>query len=256
MASTKTGTYIILKSQREIEAMRRAGQIVARTLAILREHVVPGVTTGALNALAEEAVRKERAIPSFKGYRGFPASLCLSVNEEIVHGIPGKRVLKEGDILSIDLGVIYQGYQGDSAITVGVGAISSEAQRLLADTEAALYSGIEQAKVGKHLGDISYAIQNAARQHGYGLVIEYVGHGIGRAMHEDPQVPNWGEPGKGPVLRAGMTLAIEPMFNIGTDATEQLGDGWTVVTKDRSLSAHFEHTVAIGNSGPEILTRQ
>ncbi len=253
--TTRTGTYIILKSAREIATMRTAGQIVARTLALLREHIRPGVSTGHLDALAEEAVRKEKAIPSFKGYHNFPASLCLSVNEEIVHGIPGKRVLNDGDIISIDLGVIYQGYQGDSAITVGVGDISPAAARLLADTEEALYRGIEQARTGRRLGDISYAVQRYSQEKGYGLVREYVGHGIGRAMHEDPQVPNHGQPGKGPILRAGMTLAIEPMFNIGGDDTESLSDGWTVVTKDRSLSAHFEHTVAIGNDGPDILTK-
>jgi methionyl aminopeptidase len=254
--ATKTGTFIILKSNREIATMRRAGHIVARTLELLREHTKPGVTTRELNALAEMAIRRENAIPSFKGYKNFPAALCLSVNEEIVHGIPGKRVLKDGDILSIDLGVIYQGYQGDSATTLPVGTIGPVAQKLLDDTEAALFRGIAQATAGNHLFDISHAIELEAARLGYGLVREYVGHGIGRAMHEDPQVPNWGEPGKGPVLRAGMTLAIEPMFTTGTHETEQLSDGWTVVTKDRGLSAHFEHTVAITNNGPDILTRQ
>lgn len=253
--ATRTGTYIVLKSPREIEIMRSAGKIVAQILAMLRERVQPGMTTAELDRIAEAAVRKEKAIPSFKGYRNFPASLCLSVNEQIVHGIPGKRVLKEGDILSIDLGVIYQGYQGDSAITVGVGTISPEAERLLLDTQAALDVGLRQVVAGRHLGDVSYAIELFAKEHGYGLVREYVGHGIGRAMHEDPQVPNFGEPGKGPVLRPGMTLAIEPMLNMGGDETERLADGWTVVTKDRSLSAHFEHTVAVTNDGPDILTK-
>lgn len=253
--ATRSGTSIILKSPREIELMRSAGTIVARTLAMLREHVAPGVTTADLDRLADAAVRKEKAIPSFKGYRNYPASVCLSVNEQVVHGIPGKRALKEGDIISIDLGVIYQGYQGDSAITVGVGAISPEAEQLLVDTRVALDTGIRHVVSGRHLGDISYAIEVFAREHGYGLVREYVGHGIGRAMHEDPQVPNFGEPGKGPQLKPGMTLAIEPMLNIGGDETERLSDGWTVITKDRSLSAHFEHTIAVTSNGPDILTK-
>ncbi len=252
--ATRAGTYIVLKSPREIELMRSAGKIVARTLALVVERVRPGVTTADLDRFAEMAVRKEKAIPSFKGYRNFPASLCLSVNEQIVHGIPGKRALKEGDIVSIDLGVIYQGYQGDAAVTVGVGEISPAAEKLLVDTRAALDVGLRQIITGRNLGDVSYAIELFAREHGYGLVREYVGHGIGRAMHEDPQVPNFGEPGKGPVLKPGMTLAIEPMLNIGSDETERMADGWTVVTKDRSLSAHFEHTVAVTNSGPDVLT--
>jgi len=235
--------------------MREAGRIVALTLAALRETVRPGVSTAELNAVADEMARKHGAIPSFLGYNGFPASLCASINDEIVHGIPSpRRLLHEGDIVSLDFGAIYKGLQGDAAITVPVGEVSAEAQRLIAVTEASLYEGIKQAVAGNRLSDISAAVQRYAEGHGFSVVRQYVGHGIGRAMHEEPQVPNFGPPGRGPVLKPGMVLALEPMVNVGGYATRVLDDQWTVVTADGSLSAHFEHTVAITANGPEILT--
>lgn len=236
--------------------MREAGRIVAVTLQELRENVKPGVTTAALDAIAERTVLALGAIPAFKGYSGFPASTCLSVNDEVVHGIPNPaRVLEEGDILSIDFGAIFQGYYGDSAITVGVGEISDEARKLLAVTEAALYEGIKHARSGNRLGAVSNAIETYAEQAGFSVVRQYVGHGIGRQMHEEPQVPNFGPPNKGPMLKSGMVLAIEPMLNTGTESTVVRPDNWTVVTADGGLSAHFEHTVAITSGEPEILTR-
>ena len=236
--------------------MREAGRIVAVTLQELREHVRPGVSTAALDAIAERTVLALGGLPAFKGYNGFPASTCLSVNDEIVHGIPNPaRVLEEGDILSIDFGAIYQGYYGDSATTVAVGEISPKAKKLLAATEAALYEGIKRARAGSHLGEVSHAIQAYAEKEGFSVVRQYVGHGIGRQMHEEPQVPNFGPRGKGPILKAGMVLAIEPMLNTGTENTVLRPDNWTVVTADGGLSAHFEHTVAITSGDPEILTR-
>ncbi len=247
---------IFLKSLWEIEKMRRSNAIVAEVLARLRETIKPGITTLELDRLAENLCRKKGAKPAFKGYRGYPFSLCVSINEEVVHGFPSKkRVLKEGDIVSLDFGVLYDGYYGDAAITVPVGEISERAKRLLRVTEEALYKGIEQAVVGKRLGDISSAIQRYVEAHGYSVVRQFVGHGIGRALHEDPQVPNFGKPGRGIKLKEGMVLAIEPMVNEGTYEVEILADGWTAVTKDRKLSAHFEHTVAITKNGPEILSR-
>ncbi len=247
---------IFLKSLWEIEKMRRSNAIVAEVLARLRETIKPGITTLELDRLAENLCRKKGAKPAFKGYRGYPFSLCVSINEEVVHGFPSKkRVLKEGDIVSLDFGVLYDGYYGDAAITVPVGEISERAKRLLRVTEEALYKGIEQAVVGKRLGDISSAIQRYVEAHGYSVVRQFVGHGIGRALHEDPQVPNFGKPGRGIKLKEGMVLAIEPMVNEGTYEVEILADGWTAVTKDRKLSAHFEHTVAITQNGPEILSR-
>jgi len=222
---------------------------------MLREYIKPGVTTAELDEIAYRFILKHGAKPSFKGYRGFPASICASVNDEIVHGIPSARELEQGDIISVDLGVIYKGYQGDSAFTAGVGEIGEETQSLLAATEAALYAGVEQARPGNRLGDVSAAIERAAIAYGYSVVREYVGHGIGRQMHEDPSIPNFGEPGQGPLLRSGMTLALEPMVTMGDWQTKVLGDHWTVVTRDGNLSAHFEHTVAITSNGPEILTR-
>jgi methionyl aminopeptidase len=245
---------IFIKSNEDLKYMRRAGRIVAETLALLIEHIRPGVTTGELDRIAEQYILSQKARPAFKGYNGYPASICTSINEEIVHGIPGPRRLQEGDIISLDLGAVYRGFYGDAAVTVGVGRISPEAERLLRDTEAALYVGIAQALPGKHIGDISWAIQSYLEQRGYGVVREYVGHGVGRSLHEEPQVPNVGAPGEGPLLRPGMTLAIEPMANLGTHETEKLPDGWTVVTRDRSLSAHFEHTVCVTEGEPEILT--
>jgi methionyl aminopeptidase len=245
---------IQIKTAGEIEKMRQAGQAVGETLEGMRSMVRPGLTTRELDRYAEDALRARGMRPAFKGYRGFPASICASPNEVVVHGFPSDRPLEEGDVLSLDLGAEYQGYYGDAAITVAVGAVSAEAERLLRVTEESLRRGLEQARPGNRLHDISWAIQSCAEEAGYGVVREYVGHGIGRAMHEDPQVPNFGRKGSGPRLQAGMVLAIEPMVNAGTAAVELLEDGWTVVTADRRLSAHFEHTVAIREEGPDILT--
>lgn len=234
--------------------MREAGRAVAQTLDGLRELVRPGVTTRELDRFAAASLRARGMRPAFKGYRGYPANLCASPNEVVVHGIPSDRALAEGDVLSLDLGAEYQGFYGDAALTLPVGRVSPAAERLLAVTAEALRLGIEQARPGNRLHDISWAIQHCAEAAGYGVVRDYVGHGIGRAMHEDPQVPNFGKPGSGPRLQAGMVLAIEPMVNAGGAAVEVLDDGWTVVTADRCLSAHFEHTVAIRAEGPDVLT--
>jgi methionyl aminopeptidase len=247
---------IVLKSPREIELMREAGRIVALTLAVLAEKAKEGVSTAQLEEWAEEVIRKNKAIPSFKGYRGYPASICVSVNEEVVHGIPSpKRILKEGDVVSIDVGAIYRGYHGDAAITIGIGRITEEAEKLIEVTKGALEAAISVAKAGNRLGDISWAIQSYAEKHGFNVVREYTGHGIGRYMHEEPQVPNVGTPGKGVLLKPGMTLALEPMVVAGSWEVEVLPDGWTVVTKDKSLAAHFEHTIAITDGDAEILTK-
>jgi methionyl aminopeptidase len=245
---------IIIKSAKEIDIMRQAGKIVAIVLEKLREKTKPGITTKDLNRIAEEEAKKNSAIPSFKGYRGFPASICASVNEEIVHGIPDKRVLNQGDIIRIDFGAIYNGYQGDAAITVPVGKISTKAQKLLDTTREALAKGIAKAKDGVHVGDVSAAIQYHVESAGFSVVREYVGHGIGQDMHEDPQIPNFGVAGRGPILRNGMALAIEPMVNVGAWKTRLTDSGWTVVTEDGSLSAHFEHTIVITDGVAEILT--
>ena len=248
---------ITLKSTREIDVMARAGRIVAGTLALMREIVRPGRTTEDLDQAAEEFIRShEGATPSFKGLYGFPKTLCTSIDVEIVHGIPStRRVLDEGSIVSVDVGVQLEGLHADSATTIGVGAISPEAERLLAVTEECLVAGIAQARLGNHVGDIGHAVQRVAEQAGYGVVRELVGHGIGTRFHEEPQVPNYGAPRRGPRLLDGMTLAIEPMITAGDPATRTLGDKWTVVTADGSLAAHFEHTVAITGNGPRILTR-
>ena len=245
---------IIIKSDREIAIMRQAGRIVATILEILSKQVRPGMKTRELDSIAGREVERLGARPSFKGYRGFPANLCVSVNDEIVHGIPGERVLNEGDIVSLDFGAIFDGFQGDAAVTVGVGEISSEAKQLLETTRAALKAGIAAAYPGARLGDISAAIQNCAESRGYSVVREYTGHGIGREMHEEPQIPNFGQPGTGPELRKGMTLALEPMVNIGDWRTRLDNDHWTVFTADGSLSAHFEHTIVITGAEPEVLT--
>jgi methionyl aminopeptidase len=249
---------ISLKSQRELALMRQAGQIVAEVLARIQEVVAPGVTTLDLEKIAEEIiVGKHGAIPSFKGYRGFPGMLCASVNEEIVHGIPGKRVLHEGDIVSVDIGVIYDGYHGDAAITVPVGKVDDESQRLLDVTAESLRIGIEAVVPGQWTSGVSKAIQEYVEGQGYSVVREYTGHGIGRQMHEDPQIPNYYDPRMGGKvrLRPGMTFALEPMVNIGDWRTRVLDDNWTVVTADGKRSAHYEHTVAVTKNGPEILTR-
>ena len=245
----------ILKSAEEIAVMREAGRIVAAILQKLSEAVKPGLKTRVLNDLAEQQVGKySYTKASFKGYRDYPASVCVSVNDEVVHGIPGGRVLKEGDIVSLDFGVIYRGFQGDAALTVGVGNISGEARRLMDVTKAALSAGIGAARDGGNLGDIGAAVQGYVESHGYNVVREYSGHGIGRDMHEDPLVPNFGRKGEGIRLKEGMTLALEPMVNIGTWQTRLNANGWTVHTVDGSLSAHFEHTIAIRKSEAEILT--
>jgi methionyl aminopeptidase len=246
---------IILKSPSEIEKMRRAGAIVAATRQKVADAVRPGVTTADLDRIAEKHIADEGAIPNFKGYRGFPATICASVNEQIVHGIPGKRVLKEGDLVSLDFGAIWEGYHADSAITVFCGEPSSgEVEKLVRVTEESLQAGISQVREGKRLSDIGHAVQQVVEGAGFSVVREYVGHGIGQSLHEDPQIPNYGEPGRGPALQPGMVLAIEPMVNLGGWETRVLADDWTVVTADGSLSAHFEHTVALTEDGPEVLT--
>jgi methionyl aminopeptidase len=246
---------IHLKSRRELAIMREAGRIVAVTLLELQDQCRPGISTAQLDAVAEKTATALGAVPAFKGYNGFPASLCASINDEIVHGIPNpERVLREGDVVSLDFGVFYQGFVGDAAVTVGVGEISSEAKRLLQVTNESLYLGIRQAKAGDRLSDVSHAIQVHAEKNGFSVVRQYVGHGVGRKMHEAPQVPNFGPPHLGPVLRPGMVFAIEPMLNTGTEETAVRPDQWTVVTKDGGLSAHFEHTIAVTNGEPEILT--
>ena len=246
---------IILKSEREINYLRDAGRIVAEAHQEVKKAVKPGVTTLDLDKIAEEYIKSRGAIPAFKGYHGFTGNICASVNEQVVHGIPGLRELNTGDNVSIDIGAVINGYNGDAAITVPVGEIDAEVQKLLDVTEESLYKGIEQAIVGNRLSDISHAVQIHAEEHGFGVVRDYVGHGIGRNMHEDPQVPNFGSPGRGPRLKSGMTLAIEPMVNLGTYEVETLDDGWTVVTLDGKRSAHFEHSIAITDGKPEILTK-
>lgn len=246
---------IILKSEREINYLRDAGKIVAETLVEVKKAVKPGVTTLDLDQIAEKYIKSRDAIPAFKGYHGFAGNICSSINEEVVHGIPGLRKLKTGDNVSIDIGAVINGYNGDAAITVPVGEVDAEVQKLLDVTEESLYKGIEQAVIGNRLSDISHAVQIHVEQHGFGVVRDYVGHGIGRSMHEDPQVPNYGAPGRGPRLKAGMTLAIEPMVNLGTYEVKTLDDGWTVVTLDGKRSAHFEHSIAITDGKPEILTK-
>ena len=245
---------IILKSRDEIEKMRAAGQIVVLALTELAKTVAPGVTTAELDRLAEDVLRSHGAVPSFLGYKGYPSATCISINFEVVHGIPGARELEEGDIVGVDLGAIVSGYHGDSAITIPVGKVSAEAERLIKVTREALYAGIRMARVGNRLGDISHAIQKHAEKNGYSVIRDLVGHGIGREMHEEPQVPNFGPPGRGPLLEEGMTLAIEPMVSAGGHHVETLADGWTAVTRDRKLSAHFEHTVAVRTEGPDVLT--
>lgn len=245
---------IIIKNHNEIDLMRSAGRIVAETLLLVEEKVRPGITTAELDSIAEEFITKHGATPSFKGLYGFPASLCISVNEQVVHGIPGGYVLKDGDIISVDCGACLNGFHGDAARTFAVGNASEEAKKLIKITEESFFKGIEKAKVGNRLTDISHEIQNYVEASGFSVVREFVGHGIGRVVHEDPEVPNFGKPGRGPRLVAGMTLAIEPMVNVGTYKVKTLGDEWTVVTNDRSLSAHYENTVVILPDGPEILT--
>lgn len=247
---------IILKTPDEIAVMAKASRVVAEALAVLKSAVKPGITTDELDRLAESEIRSRGAIPAFKGYRNYPKTLCASVNEQVVHGIPSKRVLKEGDIIGLDLGAIVGGFYGDSAVTVAVGRIDEKTAALVRITEESLSFAIEQARVGNRLSDISHAVQRHVEAAGYSVVTEFVGHGIGRQLHEEPQVPNYGKPGQGPRLQAGMVLAIEPMVNMGGSAVRVLDDRWTAVTVDGSLSAHFEHTIAIQPSGSALVLSQ
>jgi methionyl aminopeptidase len=246
---------IVCRSAAELEKMREAGRLVGEVLTELTAQVAPGVTTAALDEIAEELIRRGGAIPAFKGYHGYPATICASINEEVIHGIPsGRRILNEGDVISIDVGASLDGYYGDSAVTLPVGKVSEEAASLLRVTEESLYKAIERVRVGGRISDIGHAVQQHVEAYGFSVVREFVGHGIGQRMHEEPQVPNYGEPGRGPRLSEGMVLAIEPMVNAGKPAVKVLADGWTAVTRDATLSAHFEHTVAVTAEGPWILT--
>lgn len=245
---------ITSKSKREIDLMRKAGEIVALAHQAVAEAIKPGITTGELDRIVEKVIRDHQATPSFKGYNGFPASICASVNEVLVHGFPSKYALKEGDIISVDIGACYKGYHGDSAWTYAVGEVSEEAKRLMEVTKQSLYEGLKMVKAGVHLSDISNTIGEYVYSYGYSVPYEYTGHGIGANLHEDPAIPNYGPKGKGPILKAGMTLAIEPMVHRGKPFTKVLDDDWTVVTKDGSLAAHYEHTVLVTEEGYEILT--
>jgi methionyl aminopeptidase len=246
---------IVCRSAVELDRMREAGRLVGDILSELSAMVAPGVTTADLDEVAERRIRAAGAIPAFKGYHGYPATICASVNEEVIHGIPsGRRVLNEGDVVSVDVGAMLDGYYGDSAVTLPVGHVSEEAAMLLRVTEEALYKAIDKVKVGGRVSDIGHAVQQHVEAYGFSVVREFVGHGIGQRMHEEPQIPNYGEPGRGPRLAEGMVLAIEPMVNAGKPAVKVLADGWTAVTRDNSLSAHFEHTVAVTAAGPRILT--
>lgn len=245
---------IVLKNKAELAKMRIAGRISAQALQVGGEAVMPGVTTAQIDMAIHKFIKSQNAIPSFLGYSGFPASACISINDEVIHGIPGDRVIHEGDIVSIDVGAIYDGFHGDNAATFAAGKISREAQQLLDVTRECLYKGIEAAVAQARVGDVSWAVQSCAEKSGYGVVRSYVGHGVGRQMHESPEVPNFGNPGRGPRLASGMTIAIEPMINIKGGDVKVLPDGWTVLTSSGSLSAHFEHTIAITDNGPLILT--
>jgi methionyl aminopeptidase len=245
---------INIRSPREIEQLRKANAIVAEVFQRLEGKVIPGVTTQELDQIAEEYIRSRGAVPAFKGYRGFPATLCTSINEEVVHGIPGQRKLKEGDLVSLDVGVIRNGYFGDAAVTLPVGEVDPEARRLIEVTERALFIGIEKTKAGNRLFDISSAIQQWVESNGFSVVRDFVGHGIGKSLHEEPQIPNFGSPHQGPRLAKGMVFALEPMVNEGTYEVKVLSDAWTVITADGKRSAHFEHTIAITDEGPEILS--
>lgn len=246
---------IVCKSPEEVAKMRAANALVAGVLGELREVVKPGVTAQELDAVAEMRVREAGATPAFKGYHGYPATLCVSINDAVVHGIPSPRKLVEGDIVSLDMGVVLDGYYGDSAVTVGVGTISDAAAELLDVTRDALHLAIDCARVGRRVSDLGYAVQSHVESRGFSVVREFVGHGIGTQLHEEPQIPNYGKPGRGPYLKEGMVLAIEPMVNAGRAAVRVLDDGWTAVTVDGSLSAHFEHSVAVSKDGPVILSR-
>lgn len=247
---------IVIKSAKELDGIRVAAGILARTLELAIREAKPGRTTGELNDAIEEYITSQGAVPTFKGYRGFPAAACISVNDEVIHGIPGDRVIAEGDLVKVDAGVTKDGYIADSAVSIPVGRVSSEAARLIGVTSESLAAGIEMAKPGNRIGDISFAISEVAKRAGLAVVRDYFGHGTGLALHEEPNVPNFGSRGVGQLLQAGMTLAIEPMLNLGTAKVKLCNDNWTVVTADGLLSAHFEHTVAVTENGPEILTRR
>ena len=258
-ASNSPSTYsggITIKSPQEMESMRRAGAVVAAAISALKEAIRPGMKTRDLDAVANREILRHGAKPAFKGYRGFPGTICASINDEIVHGIPGDCVINEGDLVKMDVGAVVDGFIGDAAVTVGVGKIGDEARNLIEVTRLCLDEGIKASIDGARVGDIGAAIQSFAEARGYNVVREYVGHGVGRFLHEEPQVPNYGPPGRGPLLRRGMTIAIEPMVNVGGWSTKLREDQWTVVTADGSLSAHFEHTIAITDGEPEVLTRQ
>jgi len=251
-ATTRNG--ITIKSHQEIRTMYEAGRVVAAIKQALLDTIEPGMKTKDLDAIASNVIKSHKAKPSFKGYHGFPATICVSINNEIVHGIPGDRIIEEGDIVSMDVGAVVSGFHSDSAVTIAVGKVQPEVDRLIENTRLSLELGVKQAVAGNRVGDIGYAVQNFAEAQGYGVVREYVGHGIGRALHEEPSIPNVGEQGKGPLLRVGMVICIEPMLNMGTWQTKVLDDDWTVVTADGSLSAHFEQTLAITENGPWVLT--
>ena len=256
-ASTSPSTYsggITIKSPRELDSMRKAGEIVGKAIDLLKASVEPGMTTRDLDRIAFKEITRNGATPTFKGYRGFPATICASVNEEIVHGIPGRRTLKEGDLIKVDVGATIEGFIGDAAVTIAVGEVPEELLQLMDHTRLGLEAGIEAAVPGARVGDIGAAVQAYGESKGYGVVREFVGHGVGRFLHEDPQIPNYGVVGRGALLRTGMCIAIEPMFNIGDWRTRILDDQWTVVTADGKLSSHFEHSIAITEQGPEILT--
>ena len=256
-ASNSPSTYsggITVKSPQELDSMRRAGKIVGNVIDLLKAAVAPGMTTKDLDEIAYKEITRQKAKPTFMGYHGFPASICTSVNEEIVHGIPGKRILQEGDIVKVDVGATIEGFIGDAAVSLPVGEVTPEAITLMEDTRISLEEGIRAAQPGGRIGDIGAAVQAYGESRGYGVVREFVGHGVGRFLHEDPQVPNYGQAGMGPLLRVGMCIAIEPMFNLGDWHTKILDDEWTVITADGKLSAHFEHSIAITEDGPEILT--
>ena len=251
----RTSQGIRLKNANEVDILRKAGKILSSIVMQLQGSLTSGMSTKDIDLKAEELIRKNKVTAAFKGYRGFPGVACISVNEVVVHGIPDKRVIKDGDIVSLDLGIIYEGYYSDTAVTVPIGVVSADVRRLLDVTQASLMRAIEQARVGNRLSDISFAVQSFVEMHGFSVVRDFVGHGIGKQLHEEPEIPNYGRAGQGPVLAEGMVFAIEPMVNMGTHRTHILKDGWTVVTEDGKPSAHFEHSIVIMNSGPEILTQ-
>ena len=250
----KKSQGILIKNANEVDILRKAGRILSSIVVQLQSSLTSGMSTKDIDLKAEDLIKKNKVIAAFKGYRGFPGVACISVNEAVVHGIPGKRIVKDGDIVSLDIGIIHEGYYSDTAVTIPIGQITPEIQRLLTVTQDSLMRGIEQARVGNKLSDISFAVQSFVEMHGFSVVRDFVGHGIGKDLHEEPEIPNYGRPAQGPLLLEGMVFAIEPMVNMGTHRTKTLSDGWTVVTEDGKPSAHFEHTIVITKQGPEILT--